>query len=151
MNLNLDAKDIGLLSAATQAAMIDAFVLVIAADRELSQHEVAVFNGELKSVPWSLGASVLDMLIERARNRLKCTPRELGTGLWIKEIAMTVQEPAIREKVLGTMGRIALAAGETQDAEREVINAFAAAFSIPPDRLAAIRAQILADARAGKA
>lgn len=151
MNLNLDAKDIGLLSAATQAAIVDAFVLVIAADRELSQREVAVFNGEVQGIPWGLGPSVLDMLIERARNRLKCTPRELGTGLWIKEIAMTVQEPTIREKVLGIMGRLALAAGETQGEEREVINAFAAAFAIPADRLAAIRAQVLADANAGKA
>lgn len=145
MNLTLEADDLAALSMAQKAAIVDSLFLIIAADRKVEPAEVEAFNGEVHRIPWGMDPKVLDMILERARNRLKCVLDRIHWQIWIKEIALTIQSPVIREKTLATMSRIALRANQVDDTERGLLNTFAGGFELPMDRLMQIRKQIIED------
>lgn len=144
MNLLLDANDLSALTMAQKAAIVDAMCLVIAIDRKVEPAEIEKFNATAHQIPWGMDGSVVDMAIERARERIKCTLDKLHWQAWIKEIAQTLPDPVLREKVLATISQLALDAGQTDDTERGLLNAFAGAFELAPERLAAIREQVVA-------
>jgi len=145
MNLMLDANDLSALTPAQKGAIVDSLVLMIAADRKIESSEIEVFNAEMRRIPWGLDPTMLDMFVERARIRLKCTIDRLHWQTWIKELALTLPSPVIREKVLGTMSQIAINTGKVDDTERGLLNTFAGAFELPMERLAEIRKQVVND------
>ena len=145
MNLMLDANDLSALSPAQKSAIVDSLVLMVAVDRKIEPGEIEVFNAEMRRIPWGLDPAMIDMLVERARIRVKCTLDRLHWQSWVKELAMSITAPALREKVLGTMSKIAINTGKVDDTERGLLNAFAGAFEIPMDRLAELRLQIVND------
>ncbi|MGE0398136.1 MAG: TerB family tellurite resistance protein [Kofleriaceae bacterium] len=150
MNFKLDAKDLSAMNPAQQASIIDALFLMIAIDRKIEPREVEEYNATIKRIPFSLDAKTLDMVLERARLRMKATSDRIAWQYWVKEIAETITQPPIREKLLGTMCQVAIHTGTVEASERELLNGFAGAFEIPLDKLSAIRAEIVNEAIALK-
>lgn len=146
MNFKLDGNDLAALNPAQQAAVVDALFLMIAIDRKIEPREVEEYNARIKQIPFSLDAKTLDMVLERARLRMKATEDRVAWQYWVKEIAETITQPVVREKLLGTMCQIAINTGTVEASERELLNAFAGGFQIPMGRLGEIRAQIVNEA-----
>lgn len=143
MNLMLDANDLSALTIAQKAAIVDSLFLMIAADRKIEPAEGEVFNAAVHRIPWGLDPQIIDMVLERARIRMKCTADRLQWQYWIKEISLSITAAPVREKILGTMSQMALDSGKVDDAERGLLNTFAGAFALPAERLAEIRAQLV--------
>ncbi len=137
----IDENDLAHLTPTQKAAILESLYLMVAIDRQLDPEEIKRFDAEVQQIPWQLDTSVLNLVIDKARLRVKSTVQREGWMAWIKEIALSVEAPPLREKVIASMAKLALSVSPNLDPrERGLINAFADAFALKPDAIARLQA-----------
>ncbi len=143
MDLTLNVSDLSSLSAEQKNAILQALFLALGIDREVNPEELARFEHELASIPWGLEHSLLQQMVQAARVRRKLVSGSDETLAWIREIASHLPTPAVKEKTLAAMSRIAMAQGINR-AERGLLNTFASVLELPAERLEQLRQALLA-------
>lgn len=137
----IDETDLAQLTPTQKAAILESLYLMVAIDRQLDPEEIKRFDSEVRQIPWQLDATVLNLVIDKARLRVKSTVQREGWMAWIKEISLSVEAPPLREKVIAAMAKLALSVSPNLDPrERGLINAFADAFALTPDAIARLQA-----------
>jgi Tellurite resistance protein TerB len=138
----LDADDLGPLSNLQRAAVVEALFLVIAVDRQITPLELERFGSELRRIHWRVGDEMLQLMVDKARMRVKSALDREAWRSWLKEIALLIQPAALREKVVRTMIELKLAVGsEINDRERGLLNAIAEEFALSPHARAELGAE----------
>jgi hypothetical protein len=138
----LDKHDVAPLAPIQKAAILESLYMVIAIDRQIEPAEQQRFEVEVRRIPWGLDEDMLTLICEKARLRVKSTLQREAWMAWIKEIALLLPNLTLREKVIRTMGEIAIDVNSHADQSvRGLINEFGNAFSLTANSLIALQAE----------
>lgn len=141
MDLTINAADLAELSVTQKEAVLQALFLTVGIDRVVEAEESSRFNQEVARIPFGVEPQELRQVLRASAARRKVSHAAENIA-WIHEIAAQLPSPELREKVLATMGRIAMA-DQLNDAERGLLSAAALAFEIPKERMDLIRQTLL--------
>lgn len=138
----LDKHDMAVLTPIQKAAILESLYMVIAIDRQVEPEDQQRFDAEVRRIPWGLDDDMLTLIREKARMRVKSTLQREAWMAWIKEIALLLPNLHVREKVVRTMGAIAIDIGSQRaQSVRGLINEFGNAFSLTANSLVALQAE----------
>ena len=138
----LQEHDMAPLAPIQKAAILESLYMVIAIDRQVEPAEQERFEAELRRIPWQLSDEMLELIREKARMRVKSTLQREAWQAWIKEIALLLPNPGLREKVIRAMGTLALdVTPHVSQSVRGLINEFGNAFSLSANSLIALQAE----------
>jgi len=136
--MKLDAADFSSLEDPERLAILEALVVGVIADGQINAAESRHFDELVLGLPWGFDRAVLRVMIQGAHERLAglSTPVEIHD--YLVKLAPRIPSESLREKVLFTMASLMQSDGDFNRAEKNVVGAFAVAFGIPSDRVAAI-------------
>lgn len=138
MDFALNADDMATLTTDQKEAIMESLFLAIAVDRSIDPEELATFRGEAEKIPWGLEADAMQQTFQKAHARVnETTDRETWLA-WVQEIAERLPTLDIREKVVGTMAKLAFVGG-LEKREKGLLNAFIMAFELSEERVAKMR------------
>src|SRR5688500_18285709 len=136
--MKLDAADFSALEDPERLAILEALVVGVIADGQINATESRHFDELVLGLPWGFDREVLRVMIQGAHERLAglTTPVEIHD--YLVKLAHRLTSESLREKVIFTMAQLMYSDGDFNRAEKNVVGAFAVAFGIPSDRVAAI-------------
>jgi len=136
--MKLDAADFTALEDPERLAILEALVVGVIADGQITATESRHFDELVLGLPWGFDRAVLGVMIQGAHERLAGLKTPVEIHDYLVKLAHRLPSEALREKVIFTMARLMYSDGELNRAEKNVVGAFAVAFGIPSDRVAAI-------------
>ncbi len=138
MAMQLAAADFENMDDAQRLAVLEAMVVGLIADNQVTPPEVRRFDEIVMALPWGVERAVLSAMISGARNRLAALKRD-EIDSYVKQLAERLPSQELREKVIYTMATLMFSDGEQVQAEKNVLGLFVIAFGITTERAAAIR------------
>jgi uncharacterized tellurite resistance protein B-like protein len=136
--MKLDAADFSALEDPERLAVLEALVIGVIADGQINAKESGHFDEVVLGLPWGFDRAVLRVMIQGAHERLANLRTPVEIHDYLVKLAHRLPSESLREKVLFTMVSLMHSDGEFNRAEKNVVGAFAVAFGIPSDRVAAI-------------
>lgn len=140
--MKLGPADLEPLDDASKLALLEALVTGVLADGRVTPGELERFDEIVTGLPWGMDRSVIETLTKGTVKRVAAMQSAEETRDFISKIAERIPSSTLREKVFYTMATIIAADGDVNQLERNVIGAFALAFNITTDRLAAVKAAL---------
>ncbi len=142
MSFALSQDDVKGLNDDQKIAIIDALVTAAWADGTVSQSEKDRFESEMVKLPWGKEPAQLIEMVHTSVGKVVQLKDKDSVLKFIAGIAEKLPDPAIREKVLYTMGTIMYSDRDLSTPEKNVIAAFSEAFKLPRDRIEAIGKEV---------
>ncbi len=142
MGFAFTTDDLAPLSVDQKAAIMEALVVAVMADRQVVPAETARFDLEVEAIPWGLERATLIAQLTAARARVLGLANEAATLALIRDSGTRLLDPSLREKVFRAMGAIMFADQALGRGEINVLGKYATAFAIPHDRLDVIKADL---------
>ena len=142
MSFELNQIDVMGLSDDQKAAVMDAIVVGVMGDGDVTEAESGRLDKELTRTPLAATHDGITKLVLSSRDRLMALKSKEERDAYIRRIADRLPLPHIREKVIYTMARIAYGNGKPSAAEQEIIEAFAKGFNVSAERMGLIAAQL---------
>ncbi len=136
--MKLDAADFSALEDPERLAVLEALVVGVIADGQINAAETRHFDELVLGLPWGFDRAVLSVMIQGAYERLAALKTPVEIHDYLVKLAPRIPSVALREKVIFTMATLMYSDGEFNRAEKNVVGAFAVAFGIPSERVAAI-------------
>ena len=127
-----DMKD---LSDDQKSTLFDALVTAAWADGNVSEVEMKRFEKEVVRIPWGKEEAELLKMVNSSKDKVTALKDKDAVMAFIKSIADQLPKKELREKVLYTMGLIMFTDRELNNAELNVVLAFAEAFGVAQDRI----------------
>ena len=138
----ITTEEIQSLTPEQQDAILEALVIAAVADGKVARDDVARFDSQLGTVPWVQSEEEILKKAQAARARIAALANDDEKLAMLKSIAARLPQGPIAEKTLGMMALIMTADGPVSDAEQLTLSAFALAFGITRERLAALAGAI---------
>jgi hypothetical protein len=140
----LDANDMAPLRPVQKAAVYEALFMVVSIDRQITPEEILHFDVAVEQIPWGLDPVMLELIKDKARMRVKSTLQREAWLAWIKEIALLVSAQPLREKVMRTMGKMAVRCGTAREPPvRGLLNEYLNQFQLSPQAIQELQAELL--------
>lgn len=136
--MKLDAADFSALEDPERLAVLEALVVGVIADGQINATESRHFDELVLGLPWGFDRAVLRVMIQGAHERLSGLRTPVEIHDYLVKLAHRLPSESLREKVIFTMATLMYSDGEFNRAEKNVVGAFAVAFGISSDRVAAI-------------
>jgi uncharacterized tellurite resistance protein B-like protein len=127
-----DMKD---LSEEQKGTLFDALVTAAWVDGSVNEAEMKSFEKEVGRLPWGKEDADLVKMVTAAKERVSALKDKDAVLGFIKGIAEKLPKQDFREKLLYTMGLIVFSDRDLNNAELNVLLAFAEAFGISKDRI----------------
>lgn len=142
MTMHLTAQDFGALDDTQRNAILETMVIGLIADNKVNPAEVRRFDELVLGLPWGVPQPVLVSMITGARNRLIALKTPVEFQDYLVTVAQRIPSAELREKVVFTMATIMFSDGHLDKLEKSILDLFVIAFSIPGDRVNAIKAAL---------
>jgi uncharacterized tellurite resistance protein B-like protein len=136
--MKLEAADFSALEDPERLAVLEALVVGVIADGQINAAETRQFDELVLGLPWGFDRAVLSVMIQGAYERLAGLKTPVEIHDYLVKLAHRLPSVSLREKVIFTMATLMYSDGEFNRAEKNVVGAFAVAFGIPSERVAAI-------------
>jgi len=140
----------GLLSDAEKSALLrvdavaEILFLVIAADEQIMDTEVAALRGAIRGLTGdALNDGIVDVMLEAYALRL----HEEGRDQRLRSVAKSISDPVEAESALSLAAAVALADDDVADSESAVVTLLADAFGFDDAQRRAILGRLSDDAR----
>lgn len=137
----LTKEELASLSPDQQDAVLEALVVAVVADAHVGADEVARFNKEIDRIPWAQPKEAIVEKAQAAQAKVMALKTDEERIALLKSIAGRLSAAPVAEKTVGMMARVMTADGTASPTDKNVLAAFALAFGIPAERLAAITTQ----------
>ncbi|HUQ03750.1 MAG TPA: TerB family tellurite resistance protein [Kofleriaceae bacterium] len=137
--MQLATADFEHMDDAQRLAVLEAMVVGLIADNQVTPPEVRRFDEIVMALPWGVERPVLAAMISGARNRLAALKTRDEIDAYVKQLAERLPSQELREKVVFTMATLMFSDGEQVQAEKNVLGLFVIAFGITSERATAIR------------
>lgn len=131
-------EEIASLTPDQQDAVLEALVVAVVADANVGSDEVARFDKEIGSIPWAQPKEAIVEKAQAAQARVMALETDEERIGLLKSIAARLPAAPIAEKTVATMARVMAADKVVNPTEKNVLAAFALAFGIQAERLAAL-------------
>jgi uncharacterized tellurite resistance protein B-like protein len=141
--MKLDAADFSALEDPERLAVLEALVVGVIADGKINAMESRHFDELVLGLPWGFDNAVLRVMIQGAHERLAGLRTPIEIHDYLVQLAQRLPSESLREKVIFTMASLMHSDGDFNRAEKNVVGAFAVAFGIPSERVAAINDALL--------
>ncbi len=140
----------GLLSETEKAALLrvdavaEILFLVIAADEQIMDTEVAALRGAIRGLTGdALGDGIIDVMLEAYALRL----HDEGRDQRLRAVAKSIHDPVEAESALSLAAAVALADNDVAESESAVVTLLAEAFGFDEARRRSILGRLDDDAR----
>lgn len=140
----------GLLSEAEEAALLrvdavaEILFLVIAADEQIMDTEVAALRGAIRGLTGdSLNDGIIDVMLEAYALRL----HDEGRDQRLRAVAKSITDPVEAESALSLAAAVALADDDVADSEGDVVRVLAEVFGFDEARRKTVLGRLSDDAR----
>jgi hypothetical protein len=136
--------EIASLTPEQQDGILEAMVIAVVSDGKVGDEETARFDRELARIPWAQSRDEIVKKALAARARVAALANDAEKQAMLASIAARLP-PTISEKTLGMMAMVMTADLSVDPQEQNTINAFASAFGVGQDRLAALAESLRAE------
>jgi hypothetical protein len=131
MSFRFTADDMNKLTDAQKDMIIDVVVGGILADGKIEKAEEAMFEQELRKVPWGRSEEVMVEKIKSAVMRVNGLNSPEKAVDFVKTAVATLPDQSVREKTFAMMARMMYSDANMTENEGTVLMVFADQFQIP--------------------
>lgn len=136
---DLDAAD-----DSAKLAILECMLLSIYADGVVTPQELTRFQGIVAALPWGMEEPVLVALLKGATQRMKPLTHPQAILDYVANLAERVPSPALREKIVFTMGVLAASDGALHQFEKNILGVVVVAFGLTRPKVEEIKAAVAA-------
>lgn len=138
----LAPSEFAALDDGSKLAVLEALVAAVYADGKLAAAEVAHFDRIVERMPWGMDPPVVRALITGTAARVGALATSEQVLAFVETVADRLPGQAIREHVVAEMARLAVADGQLNQLEKNMLGVFVVAFGLTPERVVAIQAAV---------
>jgi uncharacterized tellurite resistance protein B-like protein len=138
MELALSSTDVSPLSEMQKNAVLAALFTALIADGAPRPEELSKFEEAIGKLPWGISREQLQMRTRAIAERISSADRD-GKLAFVAEVAATLPEPALREKIVMSMIAIASADKQITHGERASLSVFLRVFGFDDAQIAKLR------------
>jgi uncharacterized tellurite resistance protein B-like protein len=142
MNFTLTTDEVKGFTPEQRRAVLDALVAAVLADGKTDAVEIAKFEAEVIAIPWGLDEQTLLGMVKEAQKDVLALKSRDDVIKLIKDVSSRLPDVHTREKVFFAMASIMYADKIMNDAEKNLLGAFALAFGLSKDVIVDVAKQV---------
>ena len=142
MTLALQSADLEAADDPAKLAILECMLLAIFADGVVTPEEIQRFDQIVLALPWGMEQPVLIALLKGAQERMRPLGDPKAILDFVASIAARVPSPALREKIVYTMGVLAATDGKLHQYEKNILGVVVVAFNLTVAKIEEIKSAV---------